>query len=192
MWRLIFLFVLIMFVAIINYPFLLRMEIKFNVLKFKGVFCLILFNKIKITIKFRIKNGYVYIYYKNKERKEKLSNQNVNVILFTQLIKQSYFRQQLLTLGLSSNFGYCLDSCVTATTSGFIDVISKCVLAKIKNNKKSAHIFVDVEPKYNEDIFNFRSVVACRVSLLDMIYTFVYAKIYTWSEYERRKPKTKN
>ena len=192
MWRLIFLFVLIMFVAIINYPFLLRLEIKFNVLKFKGVFCLILFNKIKITIKFRIKNGYVYIYYKNKERKEKLSNQNVNVILFTQLIKQSYFRQQLLTLGLSSNFGYCLDSCVTATTSGFIDVISKCVFAKIKNNKKSAHIFVDVEPKYNEDIFNFRSVVACRVSLFDMIYTFVYAKIYTWSEYERRKPKTKN
>ena len=68
---------------------------------------------------------------------------------------------------------------ITATTCGFIDVLSKCVLSKVKNNKKSAHIFVDVNPKYNEDIFNFRLVYEMRMSVVDIIYTFVFTIIET-------------
>ena len=60
-----------------------------------------------------------------------------------------------------------------------IDVFSKCLLAKVKNNKKSAHIFVDVQPKYNEDIFNLRLIYEMRMSVVDIIYTFVYTAIAT-------------
>jgi len=68
---------------------------------------------------------------------------------------------------------------VTATTCGYIDVFSKCVLSKVKNNKKSAHIFVDVHPKYNEDIFNFRFVYEMRMSVVDILYTLIYTGIKT-------------
>ena len=155
------------------YPFLIRFEIKFNILRLKGVVNLkILF--FKINFKFRIKNGYIYLYFNKKEIKEKLTNKNINIRFILELIKQTYFRQQLVDLHLTSNFGYCLNSCSTAITAGAIQVASKCLLAKIKNNKKSAHIFVDINPKYNEDIFNFKVQCSVRMSGFDAVYSFVY------------------
>ena len=68
---------------------------------------------------------------------------------------------------------------ITATTCGFIDVVSKCVLSKVKNNKKSANIFVEVNPKYNEDIFNFKLNYEMRMSVVDIIYTLVYTFVAT-------------
>ena len=138
-----------------------------------------IFNKIKLDFKFRIKHGYIYIYFKNKEIKEKISDKNINIIFVLNLIKQIYFRHQLLNCNLISNFGFILDSRVTATICGYIDVISKCVLAKVKNNKKLAHIFVDVKPRYNEDIFNFRVVYEMRMSVVDIFYTLIFTSIKT-------------
>lgn len=191
MWYLIFLFIIFLIIFILIYPFLLKFEIKLNVLKLKGLLIIKLFNKIKFEIKFRIKNGYIYLYFNNKEIKEKISNKNVNIKFVLNLIKQMYFRQQYISLGIFSNFGYVLDSCVTATGSGFIDVISKCVFSKIKNNKKSAHIFVEVEPKYNEDIFNLRLINETKMSLFDGIYAFIVAKYYIWRDYGKRKNQLK-
>ncbi|MBQ8615618.1 MAG: hypothetical protein IJ415_03530 [Clostridia bacterium] len=80
-----------------------------------------------------------------------------------------------------------LDSMVTATTCGYIDVLSKCVLAKVKNNKKSAHIFVDVNPKYNEDIFNIRLIYEMRMSVVDILYTLIYTGVKTLSRKLNKK-----
>ena len=179
MWRLIFSFLTFLNIWQIIYPFLIKFEIKCNILKLKGVFLIKLFNKIKFDFKFRVKHGYIYIYFKNKEIKEKISDKNINIIFILNLIKQIYFRHQLLNCNLISNFGFVLDSMVTATTCGFIDVFSKCVLSKVKNNKKLAHIFVDVQPKYNEDIFNFRLAYEMRMSVFDILYTLIYTGIKT-------------
>ena len=94
-----------------------------------------------------------------------------------QIIKQTYFRQQLVSLNLISNFGYCLNSCATAVTSGAIQVVGTSILSKIKNNKKSAHIFLEVNPKYNEDIFNFKVNTSVRMSGFDTAFAFVYTII---------------
>ena len=179
MWRIIFSFLTFLNIWQFIYPFLIKFEIKCNILKLKGIFLIKLFNKIKFDFKFRVKHGYIYIYFKNKEIKEKISNKNINIIFILNLIKQIYFRHQLLNCNLTSNFGFVLDSMVTATTCGFIDVVSKCLLAKVKNNKKSAHIFVDVQPKYNEDVFNFRFVYEMRMSVFDILYTLIYTGIKT-------------
>ena len=172
---------------IIIYPFLIKFEVKFNLLKLKGQISIVILNKFVFLYKFRIKNGYVYIYHKQKERKEKITNQNVNIIFFVNLINQLYFREQLLTFSLNSNFGYNPDACTTATISGFIDVLFKCVMSKIKNNKKSSHIFVEVEPKYNEDIFNAKLTSSIRISIFDCLYALLYAKFYVWRDYERKR-----
>ena len=72
-----------------------------------------------------------------------------------------------------------LNSCTTATACGIIDVVSKSILGKIKNNKKTAHIFIDINPKYDEDIFNIRFVNVVRMSVVDIIYAFIVAILRT-------------
>ena len=191
MWGLIFLFVNFMNIMGSVYPFLMKMDVKLNLLRLKGAIQFTIFNKIKFEFKFRIKNGYIYIYHKRKERKEKLTSKNINVVFIKNVINQFYYRQQLLNLGLTANFGYNLDSCVTATTCGFIDVFTKGILCKIKNNKKSAHIFTKVEPKYNEDICNLRVSYEIRMSMLDIIYSLVYSVVNTWRDYGKRNNKFK-
>ena len=108
---------------------------------------------------------------------EKLTNKNINLRFILELVKQTYFRQQIEKLSIVSNFGYCLNSCATAVTAGAIQASTKCVLSKIKNNKKSAHIFVEVNPKYNEDIFNYKINASIRMSGFDIIYALVYSII---------------
>ncbi|MBR6778788.1 MAG: hypothetical protein IKM43_01375 [Clostridia bacterium] len=185
MWHLIFLFSTIMNILSFIYPFLLQFDVRFNILRLKGSVAIKIFNKFKFEFKIRIKNGYVYINHKKKIRKEKISNKNVKVLFILELIKQLYFREQVLQLNVVSNFGYVNNSATTAVTSGFIDVMCKSILSKIKNNKKLSHIFVSVEPKYNEDIFNIRIINTVRISVVDIIYTLIYTKINTWRKYEK-------
>ena len=187
MWDLIFLFLTFLNIWQFIYPFLIKFDIKFNIIKLKGKIKLTLFNKINFEFKIRIKNGYIYINHKNKNKKEKISNKNINILFFYHLFKQLYFREQYLDLSVKSNFGYLNDSSVTAVGSGYIDVLAKCFLSKIKNNKKLSHILVDVEPKYNEDIFNLRIINVVRISILDLIYTFIYTKILIWRNYEKNR-----
>ena len=189
MWHLIFLFLSLMNIWQFAYPFLVKFDVRFNILKLKGIIKLTLFNKFSFELKIRIKHGYIYINHKNRERKEKISNKNINIMFILKLLNNLYFREQMLSLNVISNFGYCNDSCVTATGVGFIDVLFKCLLAKIKNNKKSAHILVSVEPKYNEDICNLRVVNVVRISVFDIIFTLIYTKILMWRENYGKKRK---
>jgi len=87
MWRLIFLFLTIINIWQIAYPFLIKFDIKFNILKLKGIVKFTLFNKINFEFKIRIKNGYIYINTKKKEKNEKITNKNINIIFFINLIK---------------------------------------------------------------------------------------------------------
>ncbi len=171
MWHLIFFFLNAMNILSFVYPFLIKFDIRFNILKLKGIIKLTFFNKITLELKIRIKHGYIYINHKKKESKVKISNKNFKFVFITKLIKQLYFREQLLNFNLVSNFGYSNDSMITAVGAGNIDVLTKAIMGKIKNNKKSAHIFVSVEPKYNQDIFNFRIINEIRISVFDFIYT---------------------
>ena len=191
MWRLIFSFLTFLNIWQFIYPFLIKFEVKFNALKLKGGISIKFFNKIKLEFKFRVKNGYLYIYFNNKERKEKLDKKNINIVFIFNLINQLYFRHQLLNCNLISNFGFVLDSMITATTCGLIDVFSKGVFAKVKNNKKTAHIFVEVNPKYNEDIFNIRIIYEMRMSVIDILYTIAFTIIRTIQNKFRDKVKEK-
>ena len=184
---LIFLFISIILIWLILFPFLIRFDIRFNLLKLKGSIAIIIFNKIKIEYKIRIKNGYVYINHKNKSRKEKISNKNINFVFILNFFNQLYFREQFLNFNLKSNFGYVLNSCTTAVVCGTIEVITKSFLCKLKNNKKSSHIFVKVEPQYNQDIFNARLDNSIRISLADILYSLIYTIIKTWSSYEKSR-----
>lgn len=176
--KVIIIFVVLMLFLIVIFPFLIQFEVKCNILKLKGSFSIKIFNLFKVEYKFRVKNGYVYVYYKNKERKEKISKKNLNLLFIYMTLNQVYFRQQVLNFNFISNFGYVNDSMITANICGYLDVLSKSLLGKLKNNKKSAHIFVDVNPKYNEDVFNVRLNTATRISVFDLIYSFFYTVFY--------------
>ena len=177
MWYLFLHFIILILAISISAPFLITITLTCNVVKLKGMV------KIKILfwtqeIRFRIKNGYLYLYQNGREIKEKISRKNVNLKFLIKFTGETYLRQELLKLEFSSNFGYNLDSLVTASTASLIDVIAKSVLAKIKHNKKSSNIFTVVNPKYNEDVFNIRVKTAVSNSLFDIIVAFIMSKCY--------------
>ncbi len=184
---LIFLFFLIIFIIIISFPFSLKIDIRFNILRLKGVVIISIFNKFKIEFRIRIKHGYIYINHKNKLRKEKITKSNFNIIFAMKFIGQLYFREQFIDIIMRSNFGYVNDSRITAVGCGYMDVIYKSVLSKIKNNKKTTHIFVTVEPKYNQDVLNVRLINSIRISFLDILYAVIYTLIYSWGDYEKNR-----
>lgn len=185
MLHLFFLFSTVMNILSFIYPFLVKFDVRFNVLKLKGSVRIVLFNKINIEFKVRVKNGYIYINHKAKERREKISKKNNFLKFVMSFINQLYFREQFLTFDVISNFGYKNDACTTAVSCGAIDVFTKGMLTKLKNNKKNSHILVSVEPQYNQDIFNVRVTNTIRVSIVDMLYALIYTRILTWRNYEK-------
>ena len=58
-----------------------------------------------------------------------------------------------------------------------------------KDVKKSTHIFVFVEPKYNQDIFNFRLNTSVRISIFDVLYSAIFAGYYIRREENEKKSK---
>ena len=74
---------------------------------------------------------------------------------------------------------------LTAVVCGYIDVVGKSLLSKLKNNKKSSHIFIDIEPQYNQDIFNVRLMNTIRMSVFDILYSLVYTLFGVWRNYEK-------
>ncbi len=178
MWDLIFLFVIIVLILVITFPYLVQFDIRFNILKLKGKVEIKFLKFVKLKFNIRIKNGYIYINHKNKLKKEKLTDQTISFRYLIKLLNQMYFREQFLHVDLRANFGYKYDAKDTAVASGYIDVISKSILSQFKNHKKSTHIFVSVEPKYNEDIFNFRLETSVRISMFDVLYSAILAWYY--------------
>ena len=180
--------ILLIVAIIISAPFLIKITFTCNVVKLKGMV------KIKILfwkneMRFRIKNGYIYIYKNGKEIKEKISSKNVNLRFLIKFMSETYMRQKLCEMEFHSSFGYNLDSFVTAKISAYIDIISKSILSKIKHNKKSANIFTQIEPKYNEDVFNIRVKSYVSNSLFDILIAFIMTKTYVRRIYVSKKPK---
>lgn len=178
-------FVLFSLFILLVMPYFISFNIKFNILKLKGKVIFRILKIFKIELNIRIKNGYVYINRKNKIQKEKISNKNIKLRFLLRFMNELYFREQLLKLNFYSNFGYINDSCVTAVGSGYIDVIAKSIIAKIKNNKKYLNILIDVKPKYNEDILNMRLNYDINISPLEMLMSLLYAAYYTWRDNEK-------
>ncbi|MBQ7797750.1 MAG: hypothetical protein IJ371_01350 [Clostridia bacterium] len=121
----------------------------------------------------RFRGSYVYITRKNKTKREKLSSSNFNIAFVIQLIRQLYFRLILQTLNFVSDVGYYNNAMVTAMGSSVVDIVSKCLYTRILHNKKSAHIFISNEAKYNQDCLNIKIEGQINISLFDVIYSLI-------------------
>lgn len=191
MWHLIFTFATAMNILGFLYPFLVSFDVKFNILHLHGVVTIKIFNKIKLDFTIRIKNGYVYINRKNKQRKEKIAKNNFILMLVYYFIGELYFREQFLNLSVMGYFGYNQNAQVTALGCAYGELFLKTFFSKIKNNKKSSHIFVGFEPNYNQDILNVQLSNTVRISVFDLLYAFVYTLIKSWGNYEKVRKRAK-
>lgn len=168
-WRLILL--IIIFLLIIPIP--IKLKLSFNVLRLSGEVNIQISKLISYKARVRFRGAYVYITQNNKTRREKLTASNYNVAYVMQLIRQLYFRVELNTLTFASEEGYYNNAMITALGSGVIDIVSKCAKGRILHNKKSAHIFVQNEAKYNQDCLNFKLECEAKVSTFDMAYSII-------------------
>ena len=181
-WQLIFLVVIFLLIISLTIKF----KIVFNILRLSGAVEIVLFKIIRFKLNVRFRGPYVYIAINNKTRREKLSSKNFNIAFVVQLSRQIYFRTHLEQLKFNGDIGYYNNAMVTAMASSIIDIVGKCLGARILHNKKSAHIFVSNETKYNQDSLNLRLEGKINISIFDIIYSLINA---LWSlkgvSYER-------
>lgn len=161
----------IIFLLIIPIP--IKFKLVFNVLRLSGAVQIKLFKFINFKLRVRFRGAYVYITRNNKTRREKLSSKNYNVAFVMQLVRQLYFRLILTNLSFASDVGYYNDAMVTAMSSSILDIISKCIYSRILHNKKSAHIFIQNDTKYNQDCFNVKIDGNIKISLFDVLYSLI-------------------
>lgn len=168
-WYLIF--VAIIFLLI--FPIRTKTFVDFDILKLKGrMYVKIFFIKVA-TVKLKIRKGYIYIYKGKKVYKEQLSMSNPDIKKAGNILQSLYYRIELESLTLKSEFGYVNDAMKTALiTSGF-DIIVKCFLAKVKNNKKLAHIFIENKPNYDYDKMYMTLSVKVRTCVADILYALM-------------------
>lgn len=168
-WQIIVL--IIVFLLII--PIAIKFRLEFNILNLSGVVKLQFFKIFNFKLRVRFRGQYVYITKNNHSRREKLTSKNFNVAFVMQLVRQLYFRLVLANLHFSSNVGYYNDAMITAIGSGIFDITSKCLYSRILHNKKSAHIFILNEAKYNQDCLNFKIDGDFSISIFDILYSIV-------------------
>lgn len=180
-------------VLIIATPIKVRTIFNFNILNMSGnVFIGVGFFRL-INLKVKIKNSYIYITKKGVTYKEKLTPTNVDVVFVKNLIKEIYFRTVLINLKEVSNIGVENNAMQTSLLSAVLDVVVKATFAKIKNNKKLAHIFVENSAKYSEDCLLICLTSVFETNLFDMVYTIVKSKLKSKGEkYERIKQREQN
>ena len=142
-WQIILL--IIIFLLIIPIP--IKFKVVFNILRLSGAVEVAILKFINFKIRVRFRGAYVYITQNNKTRREKLTAKNFNIVFVVQIIRQLYFRTILRDLKFVGDVGYYNDAMVTAMASSAIDIVAKCLSARILHNKKSAHIFITNDTK---------------------------------------------
>lgn len=178
----------VLLIIILTFPVQTKVVLKANVLNLSAqLFISILgVNLVKLKIKF--KGNYVYITKGKYTYKEKLTPSNIDVVFAVNFVKLLYFRLQLLELTEESEIGYQNNAMTTSLGVASVDIITKGILARIKNNKKSSHIFIDNYAKYNQDCLNFKLESSICINILDIIYSWVSSKIKSKGvKYERTK-----
>ena len=168
-WQIVLL--IIIFLLIIPIP--IKVDVKFNILRLSGNVEIALFKFIKNKLHVRFRGQYIYVTTNNKTRREKLTSKNFNVAFVFQMIRQLYFRLILNSLIFVSEGGYYNDAMITAIGSGVIDIVSKCIYSRILHNKKSAHIFIQNEAKYNQDCLNFKIEARINISIFEVLYSII-------------------
>lgn len=187
-WQILLIFIILL--LIISIP--IKFKVVFNVLKLSGEIKINVFKLINYKIKVKFKGQYVYVTKNTKTYREKLSAKNFNIAFALETIKQLYFRLILDRLIFVSESGYYNDAMITAIGTGVIDVVSKSIYTKILHNKKSAHILIDNEPKYNQDCLNFKIEGRVNISIFDVLYSIVNSLLNLKGEkYETRNSKAK-
>lgn len=181
------LFILIL-ITLIIIPVPIKIRLKFNLLKLSGEVSIKWLKIFGYKIRVRFRGKYIYITHKSKTRREKFTSKNFNVAFVMQLIKNIYFRLVLTKIYFASQTGYYNNAMTTAISSSLIDIVSKDMCCRILDNKKSAHIFVGNEPRYNEDCLNVKVEGDIKISVFDVLYSLVNSLLSLKGEkYERNK-----
>lgn len=182
-------FILIL-ITIIIVPIPIKVKVSFNVLKLSGEVFVRWLKIFEYKIRVRFRGKYIYITHKSKTRREKFTSKNFSVAFMMQLIKNVYFRLVLAKVYFASQTGYYNNAMTTAIASSLIDIVSKDVCCRILDNKKSAHIFVGNEPRYNEDCLSLKIEGDIKISIFDILYSFVNSLVSLKGvKYERDKAK---
>lgn len=178
----------VLLIIILTFPVKTKVVIKANVLNLSAQIFISLLGIKVLKLKVKFKGSYVYITKGKYTYKEKLTPSNIDVVFILNFVKLVYFRLHLLELIEESEIGYSNNAMATSMAVAGVDIITKGLLTRIKNNKKFSHIFIDNYAKYNQDCLNFKIEASITVNMFDILYSLVSSKIKSKGvKYERTK-----
>ena len=183
-WQIILLIIIFLFII----PIPIKIKLNFNVLRFSGRVDVTAFKIINFKVSVRFRGQYVFVTTRKGTKREKLTAKNFNIAFVLQLIRQLYFRTIITSLNFISEEGYSINAMTTAMMSSITDIISRCVSARIIHNKKSAHIFIANDARYNEDCFRMKLECQSYISIFDTVYSLINSYVsLRGDKYERTK-----
>lgn len=178
----------VLFIFLISLPIKTKTVIKGNILNLSAQMHISLFKFNIVKLKVKINGGFVYITKGKWTYKEKLTSSNINLVFLFNFLKELYFRTQLLELTQEADIGYKDNAMTTSLLVSGLDIVSKGILCKVKNNKKYSHIFINNSAKYDSDCLIFKLQTILKINIFDVIYSFISSKLKSKGvKYERTK-----
>lgn len=167
----------VVFILFITLPIKYKVVAKINFLNLSGEIFISILNINIVKLKIKIKKNFIYITKKGVTYKQKLTPSNIDIVFVIKLINEFYFRIKLIEIIQTAEIGVKNSAYVSAMSLISFDLITKGILAKIKNNKKSSHILIKNSAKYNDDCLRCGLETIFCVNILDILYSIISSRL---------------
>lgn len=165
--------VLLLILAIIVFPFRARFQGHFNlfsgicIYSIKIVFIKLLVGRCKVSFADGLK---IENMVNNMPKDPK--HPHLMDMFASQVLK----RIEISKFDFYFTFGESENASTTALVCGSIKILSAMLISYILNNNKNADIFQDINPSYTSNEFELTMQVSVKLSLLDVLLSFISAK----------------
>lgn len=180
------LIIVVFFLLVLIVPIFVKFHLSYDIINNLGTLSVYIFFIRIILFKIRVKNKNIVLVTQKDQKEVETEISEKQIRFLNQLTTQ--LKQKLIVRKLYaySRIGTG-DAGSSAILTGLFNSIVGCVLASIKNVKKSARIGTFSEPSYNEKHLTFSLYGSFMITIFDILYSIVMslAIVKRSEKYER-------
>lgn len=176
-------FILILVLILIALPFYFKLNIKYNIKKNTGQIKIYLF-KILImhfSIKYEAKKMILY----NIKTSKSINLDKKQVAFINEFRKQIFKRIYLSNIYLSFKLGLKSNPAIIAILIAFIKSTLNVIFSRVSYLKPTSDLKYKLATYYTKNMGIINSEIKCAISLINLFFAVVKAKINTNKKYER-------
>lgn len=170
---------LLLAVLVLVFPLHISVKLSYDVFKNRGVLGFRLFF-FKVWYSSFVVEGFgITLTTRDKKRKQLSVQVSRKDIIYIQRL-MAQFRDKLLVKTMAIHTRIGLETpFASAMLAGAVQTVAGSVLAFVKNFKQSGNLKIKTKTEWQKKMARFRVDFVVRISLLDLIYCFLFAFIHT-------------